>query len=74
LKHSLLIILLFSFIALTNAQKNVTQSSGFDEDYYLQFWSSNQDSLKNSRIIKQHLQNVNPKTANEDRSDFVLST
>jgi membrane-bound lytic murein transglycosylase D len=74
LKHSLLIILLFSFIALTNAQKNVTQSSGFDEDYYLQFWSSNQDSLNNSWIIKQHLQNVNPKTANEDRSAFVLST
>ncbi|MCK5856172.1 MAG: LysM peptidoglycan-binding domain-containing protein [Bacteroidales bacterium] len=73
MKYSLLSILLLFFVAFGNAQKNTSEKSGVKEDYYFQFWSTNQDSLKNNWVIKQHLSDGNTKASAENENYLGLT-
>ncbi len=74
MKYSILSIVFLLFFYWTYGQKNQSQTSNGQEDYYLKFWNNNLDSLSDSWKIKQLLRPAQQKTQSENTQIHQLSS
>ncbi len=73
MKYTILSILFLLIVGLANGQKSQSQSPTEQEDYFLNFWNTNLDSLNQSWIIEQHLSAAQRKAHSENSSVLSFS-